>query len=336
MANVKKAVGLVLDGETEKLRRIIGSSFGDVLTGSAGADALYGLAGDDQLNAGGGNDFLDGGQGADQMTGGAGNDIYVVDDSGDRVFESFGEGLDTVLVGFRAGQATTSFTLGANIEDAVATGFTSQLTGNSAANNLRVDANSEVAVFLSGLDGDDTLTLGKKGGGADGGNGNDVLIGALGNDQFSGGAGDDRMHAYGGNDALRGGAGRDFLDGGDGNDELYGDDGNDRLRGGAGNDVLFGGRGADSFIIDTFGAVATVRDFKNADGDKLDLRTLVQTGGADPIAAGYVRLVEIGGPGATSVAVQIDGNGGGDNFTTVAIMKDQTIAQLGNDFFLYL
>ena len=39
---------------------------------------------------------LDGGAGADLMVGGDGDDIYVVDDQGDFVSESTGEGSDTV------------------------------------------------------------------------------------------------------------------------------------------------------------------------------------------------------------------------------------------------
>ena len=344
MANVKTAVALVLESLDQlsvpyKLNTVMGTNTDNLLNGTNNADAIYGLGGNDQLYGQGGNDFLDGGLGADRMTGGIGNDTYVIDNVGDRTLEEFGQGLDTVIVGFAAsgpGLPDNPYTLGSSIEDGVATAYTTRLTGNSAHNHLWVDSDSRVAVALAGLDGDDTLELGKLGGRADGGNGNDVLRGNEAVDYLAGGAGDDRMLGANGNDNLRGQAGNDYLDGGLGDDELYGDEGADRLRGGGGNDLIFGGRGADSFIVDTLGSVSTIRDFSVSEGDKLDLRNLVQTGGADPFAAGYVRLVEFGGPGASSVAVQVDSSGGGDGFTTVAVLKDQTLAQLGHDFFLYL
>ncbi|GIM98233.1 calcium-binding protein [Paractinoplanes toevensis] len=87
-----------------------------------------------------------------------------------------------------------------------------------------------------------------------GGTRNDVLYGMSGNDQLYGMGGNDRLDADTGNDTLDGGdgidslvgwAGNDLLSGGSDNDSLEGVDGDDRLYGGAGNDSLSGGKGRD-------------------------------------------------------------------------------------------
>jgi serralysin len=44
-----------------------------------------------------GDNIIDGGAGADIMNGWKGNDTYIVDNTGDDVFENYGEGFDTVL-----------------------------------------------------------------------------------------------------------------------------------------------------------------------------------------------------------------------------------------------
>lgn len=104
---------------------------------------------------------------------------------------------------------------------------------------------------------------------ADGGTGNDVLMGALGVDVLKGGEGDDQLW---GENRPAGWMGRvangqgthisvaqaaffsatgaaDYLDGGAGSDYLRGDAGNDILSGGAGNDQLFGDDAAGYLVV---------------------------------------------------------------------------------------
>ena len=130
-----------------------------------------------------GNDTLNGGGGIDSMTGGLGDDVYIVDDAGDFVFEFGGEGTDTI----RTSLTTYNLVGLPQIENLEYTGTgAANLTGN-AANNV-----------LAGARGNDTL---------DGGDGIDTLRGGSGNDRLM------LQH-----DLVTGGT---VFDGGSGSDTLY-------------------------------------------------------------------------------------------------------------------
>jgi Ca2+-binding RTX toxin-like protein len=88
-----------------------GTANANRLNGTTGSDIIAGLGGDDTLNGNSGNDILDGGAGKDNMTGGAGDDTYLVDNSGDKVTESSGQGTDTVVT------TLTDYTLASNVEN---------------------------------------------------------------------------------------------------------------------------------------------------------------------------------------------------------------------------
>jgi Ca2+-binding RTX toxin-like protein len=130
-----------------------------VFNGTAGDDNLAGGAENDVLNGLAGNDTLNGGAGADTMSGNTGNDLYFVDNIGDVVSESAGEGTDTV-------SSSINFTLGANFENLTGTGSAGlTLTGNGLANLI---TGSTGADRISG--GDDNLV--------------DTLVGGQGNDTY--------------------------------------------------------------------------------------------------------------------------------------------------------
>jgi Ca2+-binding RTX toxin-like protein len=80
---------------------------------------------------------------------------------------------------------------------------------------------------------------------ANGGKGNDTLIGGGGNDTLNGGKGADNILGQGGDDTLNGGHGQDTLLGQNGNDTLNGGRARDHIYGGGGNDQLNGGGGSD-------------------------------------------------------------------------------------------
>ena len=115
------------------------------LTGNASGNDIIGNDGHNVLNGGGGQDH---------MTGHGGNDTYYVDNAGDSVSESGGDGLDTV-------RTTVSWTLtaGADVETLRTTNDAGvgaiNLTGNATGNLVRGNNGNNV---INGGNGDDELT----------------------------------------------------------------------------------------------------------------------------------------------------------------------------------
>ncbi|NBK41894.1 type I secretion C-terminal target domain-containing protein, partial [Pseudomonas soli] len=135
-------------------------------------------------------------------------------------------------------------------------------------------------------DGADTLL---------GGNGNDIIFGQGGNDYIDGGKG---------NDILLGGTGNDTLLGGEGNDMLFGGAGNDILIGGKGDDIMTGGSGADTFVWKA-GDLGNdvIKDFKASEGDRLDLRDLLQGEKASTID-NFLKITTVGGESTLQVSTE--------------------------------
>ena len=132
----------------------IATDNGETVNGTSGNDILPGLGGDDAINGGAGNDSLDGGTGADTMTGGSGNDTYFVDNAGDAVIESAGNGTDTV-------NTMVSYGLTAEVENLVLQGGADlQGYGNTLANMITGNAGGNL---LDGGVGADTMTGGAGG-----------------------------------------------------------------------------------------------------------------------------------------------------------------------------
>lgn len=120
-----------------------------------------------------------------------------------------------------------------------------------AANNvtLRVTAN--------GGDGNDYLLGSYAADNLSGGEGNDTVRGGGGNDNLYGNGGADEIFGYDGHDLLDGGLGADYLEGEAGNDiikcgadyeanNVFGGTGNDTIEGSYGDDALNGGGGDDT------------------------------------------------------------------------------------------
>jgi FG-GAP-like repeat/RTX calcium-binding nonapeptide repeat (4 copies)/FG-GAP repeat len=111
---------------------------------------------------------------------------------------------------------------------------------------------SEVgAIFVNGLSGNDSITIGSGIGAAlvGGGQGRDTIVSHThGDETLQGGQGDDSITGGPGNDLILGGAGDDTLQAGSGNDTIRGQQGNDSILGGAGSNLLAGSLGNDTII----------------------------------------------------------------------------------------
>ena len=232
--------------ELDSIENLVGSQFGDTLTGHAGANVLDGFAGDDTLQ---------GGAGADTLIGSAGFDTADYSDS-----------TTAIDIGmFRVGTGGTAQGDTLNgIEAIIGSDHGDTLVGTGFYSPIQLD----------GGDGNDLLF--DYGGVAvlNGGAGDDTMIGRLGADQFDGGADTDVVRyadaigAVNANLATGMGSGSDaqgdtyanvenlvgsrFFDtlvGDAGDNRLEGLAGRDTITGGEGNDQMFGGADLDTFVF---------------------------------------------------------------------------------------
>ena len=159
------AIEAVIFGDAEG-REYIGRRGSDHIYGGAGEDTIRGAGGEDYLEGGEDNDrlfgeadndillgqrgadFLDGGRGADRMSGGLGDDIYIVDNLGDKVFEVESGGLDQI-------RSSVDFSLSPHVENLTLTGMENTSgTGNNLDNRITGNnANNR----LTGMGGNDLL-----------------------------------------------------------------------------------------------------------------------------------------------------------------------------------
>jgi trimeric autotransporter adhesin len=254
---------------------------GGSFTGTAGADSMVGT------------------RWADTMAGGGGNDTYVLNDPGDVIAESAGDGFDLV-------EAWRSWVLPDHVEALRLTGALAfSGSGNSGANLITGTVHANL---IEGGDGNDSLGGATGDDTVRGGGGVDRINGGKGNDLLEGGDGRDTLHGLDGNDTLDGGAGPGWLIGGDGDDRLVGADHHDQLRGGAGNDTLRGWGSAD---VLTGGAGADLMEGGNGQDyyegvtsadtiieDALGGYDIVQADGS-LVLAPNVEQLELYGDGAT-------------------------------------
>ncbi|MEO1402497.1 MAG: calcium-binding protein [Cyanobacteria bacterium J06635_1] len=208
-----------------------GNSLNNLISGNSGSNYLWGAAGNDSLYGYAGNDTMNGGSGADTLRGGLGSDTYYVDNVGDTVIESVGQGYDTV-------RASVTEVLSANVERLVLTGASNiNGYGNSLSNSITGNAGNN---YLSGYGG------------------NDTILGAAGTDTLIGGSGNDRLNGYGGT------TGEYDILSGDFSTSTPG------VKGASdGADVFMLGDASKAFYLGA--GYATIKDFFHAEGDKFQV-----------------------------------------------------------------
>ncbi len=224
---------------------------------------------DNNIYGNAGNNLLNGAAGADEMTAFGGDDIYVVDNAGDKINEAVGEGSDAVyaLVDY-------TLSLGASVEMLSAIDWTHttplNLTGNELDNPIYGNAGANLlngaggADTLTGFGGDDLYVVDNAG---DviveaAGQGNDIVY-ALVSYTLSAGASVETLTSidWAGTGALD-------LTGNALAQSIFANAGANVIDGGLGSDTLRGFGGADIFAFTTtLGAdnIDTIVDFSVAD-----------------------------------------------------------------------
>ena len=256
---------------------IIGSRYGDTLTGDNRANTLTGRAGNDTLNGDDGNDKLYGGPGNDRLNGGDDDDVLDGGPGADRLnggdntitgkdiasyeLARAGVTLDLAAGRGRAGEANgDTFE---NIEKYVGSANDDTFIASDGADDIDGGAhNGDNVGDTDGIDGD-TVSYEKSTAGVTVTIGGTVSGGYAANDTLT------RIENVTGSDhrdILTGDGNANVLTGGAGNDDLKGNDGADifRFAGRHGNDDIEDfTQGEDKIDLSAFRNIASVEDLED-------------------------------------------------------------------------
>ncbi|WP_432288653.1 tandem-95 repeat protein (plasmid) [Aminobacter sp. BA135] len=293
----------------------------------------------------------------------SGGGILVSGVNGD-VFAIVGaNGYDRIEVGYSSGANFTVANVGFtefNVGNPLAMNFNVTATdadGDTAAGTIGITT-APLSGTVAGTSSGETIVAGSGSDTINAGSGDDWLIGGSGADTLNGEGGTDTAvyrdsaagvtvtvngsgiggdaqgdtlsgieNLMGSNfaDTLTGDGSANILYGLDGDDILSGAGGADILDGGSGADRMTGGSGGDTFVIsaDAIGAINDViTDFNPGQGDQIDLSELLSgiAPGTNLETSGYVSIVQNG----ANAELQVDVDGGGNNFQTVAVLENYT------------
>ncbi len=300
---------------------LFGAAGNDVLTGGSGNDQLFGQGGNDTLLGKGGFDLLFGGSENDTLTGGdaddqsfgqGGTDRMIWNPGDDTDLNEGGEAADTVEV--NGGNGLEQFTTTANgtrvrfdrlnpAPFSIDIGTSEKLVLNANGGDDSFSATGNLAALIA-------IT-------ADGGAGNDTLLGSNGVDILLGGDGNDFVDGQQGNDVAFLGAGDDDFqwDPGDGNDVIEGQDGTDTMpfNGSAANEIME--------VSANGGRVRFTRNVANIVMDLNDVEIIdaKMLGGADNLTVN-----DVSGTDLTRVNAGLALIGGGDDLAADNVIVNAT------------
>ena len=290
-----------------------GGDGSDVLDARESSTTLeaFGGEGDDLLLGGSAEDTFFAGSGDDIVVGQRGDDTAFLEEGDDRFIWNNGDGSDFINGG--AGFDVTQV----NGADGAGDEFDLRaVDGQAIFNRLNLGlftlTNEEIEQFeINGQGGDDSFTVG------------DLTGSGVQSVVFSGGDGNDFLNGSGTATPITadGGDGDDILIGGLGDDILIGGGGADLLIGGGGNDVLIGGDGVITVGFDTGAAfnaadigTDVIQNFDSADRIVLDTTVFTEltsaTGGG--LSASEFAVVDSVEAAALSDALIIYGANTGD------------------------
>jgi Ca2+-binding RTX toxin-like protein len=289
---------------------LFGGAGNDVLTGGSGTDQVFGQAGNDTLLGKGNGDLLFGGTENDTITGGdaddqafgqSGNDRMIWNPGDDTDLNEGGEGTDTVEV--NGGNGAEQFSTTAN-------GTRVRFDRLNPA-PFSIDIGTSEKLVLNANGGDDSVSATGNlaaliGVTADGGAGNDSLLGTNGADVLLGGDGNDFVDGQQGNDTALLGAGNDTFqwDPGDGSDVIEGQDGTDAM-------TFNGANISENFDVSANGGrVRFFRDIAAITMDLNDVETVAvrALGGTD-----RVTVNDLSGTDVVNVSAALAATAGGDD-----------------------
>ncbi len=299
----------------------------------------------DEVIAGSGNDTIYGNYGDNTISGGAGSDYLYGDEGDDYFYEVPGEvGTDTINGGNGIDTIDYSDSLNHDIYYDTAAGQIHQGGQVDVISNIEViyASNRAFDQLYAANETDDvvihlknrTLQIGANPQMrvwgfeiANGGTGNDYIVGNDGANTLTGGSGNDYRGGLGGNDDLTGGIGDDTLNGGTGNDILEGGVGNDvyEFFENFGIDTIYEGGGFDRLDFSALFSSVTV-----------NLASGTATAGTNSVTNFGTNIEDVwGGSGAdrltgSNVANEIRGGGGNDSIVA-ADGDDSLYGGTGND-----
>lgn len=271
-----------VDPSAPGIPTVNGGDGNDYINGSDSMEIFNGGGGNDTINAENGKDTINGGDGVDTLNGGGGNDTFDGGYGGDR---------------FSPGAGTDKLTYASRTADLFVE--VSGLSGEWGEGDL-----------ITQFDGFEEYALGF---------GNDQFYGVWSNVAVyvTGGNGTDTIHGTSHNDILNGQGGTDIYRGGLGDDKLYGLAGDD-IRGDGGYDTAYWGSQASSIVV-TVDDVANDGPVSNPVGNvRTDIEKVIGTNFADTITGQAAAPTYIVGSGGSNILTggsandSIDGGPGND------------------------